>query len=72
MKKLLCLVIDAHGKHCVPGNMNNRGEFLRTWTFVTWERELIWHVEALDACKKILAIEEGSLAFCIAHSLKLR
>lgn len=68
--KLVYLAIDAHARHCVLGSMNSRGEFLRTWTFVTCEKELIWHVEGLNACTKILAIEEGPLAFWIAQTLR--
>ena len=68
--KRVYLAIDAHARHCVLGNMNSRGEFLRTWTFVTAETELIQHVKAIDARQKILAIEEGPLAFWIAQTLR--
>lgn len=50
--------------------MNTRGEFLRTWTFVTCETELIKHIEAIDARQKILAIEKGPLASWIAQTLR--
>ena len=50
---LVYVLIDAHAKHCVLGSMNSRGEFLRTWTFVTCEKELIRHVEAIDARRGI-------------------
>lgn len=68
--KRVYLAIDAHARHCVLGSMNSRGEFLETRTFVTGETELIRHIEAIDARTKILAIEEGPLAFWIAQTLR--
>ena len=69
--KQVYLAIDAHARHCVLGSMNTRGEFLRTWTFLTGETELIRHIEAIDARQKILAIEEDPLAFWIAQESDL-
>lgn len=68
--KRVYLAIDAHARHCVLGSMNSRGAFLRTWTFVTCETELIKHIEGIDARQKILAIEEGPLAYWIAQTLR--
>jgi transposase len=68
--KRVYLAIDAHARHCVLGSMNTRGEFLGTRTFATCETELIRHIEAIDARTKIVAIEEGPLAFWIAHTLR--
>jgi uncharacterized phage-associated protein len=68
--KLVYLAIDSHARHCVLGCMNSRGEFLRTWSFVTCETQLIKHIEGIDARHKILAIEEGPLAFWIAQTLR--
>ncbi len=67
--KRVYLAIDAHARHCVLGSMNSRGAFLRTWTFVTCETELIKHIEGIDARQKILAIEEGPLAYWIFRNL---
>lgn len=64
------LAIDAHARHCVLGSMNSRGEFLQSWRFPTSEKELIHHVEAIDAGIKTLAIEEGPLAYWIAQTLR--
>lgn len=68
MKKVY-LAIDAHARHCTLGKMDARGKFERSWTFPTSEKELIKHVESIEA-KKILAIEEGPLAFWIAQTLR--
>ena len=68
--KRVYLAIDAHARHCVLGSMNSQGEFLGTQRFVTGETELIRHIEAIDARQKILAIEEGPLAYWIAQTLR--
>ena len=68
MKKVY-LAIDAHARHCTLGKMSARGKFERSWTFSTSEKELIKHVEAIEA-KKILAVEEGPLAYWIAQTLR--
>lgn len=69
-KKKVYMAIDAHARHCVQGCMNARGEFQRTWTFKTGERELISHVKEVDAGIKILAIEEGTLTYWIAQTIR--
>ncbi len=69
-KKKAYLSIDAHARHCTLGCMNARGKFERSWTFATSEAKLIKHVEAIEAGKKILAIEEGPLAYWIAQTLR--
>jgi transposase len=69
-KKTVYLTIDAHARHCVMGVMNSRGDFLYSRRFNTCETELIKHVEDIGASRKILAIEEGPLAFWIAQTLK--
>ena len=68
--KQVYLTIDAHARNCVMGSMNTRGEFLKSWRFKTCEKELIKHVEVINARKKILAVEEGPLAFWIAQTLR--
>jgi hypothetical protein len=50
--------------------MNARGEFQRTWRFPTCESELIRHVKGVDAGVKSLAIEEGTLTYWIAQTIK--
>jgi transposase len=52
------------------GCMNARGQFQRTWTFSTSEGELVRHVEGIEAGRKVLAVEEGPLAFWIAQTLR--
>lgn len=64
------LAIDAHARHSMLGCMNARGEFQRSWAFKTCEGELVRHVKGIEAGKKILAIEEGPLAFWIAQTLR--
>jgi hypothetical protein len=64
------LSIDAHARHCVLGAMSCRGDFLYSRRFCTCEKELIGNVKAVDAGKKILAVEEGPLAFWITQTLK--
>jgi transposase len=50
--------------------MNKRGQFERSWTFDTSEKELIRHIRDLGPVQKILAIEEGPLAFWMAQTLR--
>ncbi len=69
-KKKVYMAIDAHARNCVLGCMSARGEFQRTWTFKTSEKELIRHVTGVEAGKKLLAIEEGSLTYWIAQTLR--
>jgi len=69
-KKKVYLSIDAHARHCVLGVMSCRGTFLYSSRFVTCEKELIRNIKAVDAGKKILAVEEGPLAFWIVQTLK--
>ena len=68
--KQVYLAIDAHARNSVLGSMNNRGEFLKSWRFPTCEKKLIEHVAAVKACKKILAVEEGPLAYWISQTLR--
>jgi transposase len=69
-KKQVYLTIDAHARHCVLGVMNSRGAFLYSCRFATCEKELIKNVKEIGAQKKIMAIEEGPLAFWIAQTLR--
>jgi transposase len=69
-KKKVYMAIDAHARNCVLGCMSALGEFQRTWTFRTCESELIRHVDGVDAGIKILAIEEGTLTYWIAQTIK--
>ncbi len=69
-KKKVYLAIDAHARNCVLGSMSARGEFDRTWRFPTSEQGLISHVDGIEAGTKLLAIEEGPLAYWIAQTLR--
>ena len=69
-KKRVYMAIDAHARNCVLGSMSARGEFQRTWRFKTCEHELIRHVKDVDAGTKILAIEEGTLTYWIAQTIR--
>jgi len=64
------LSIDAHARHCVLGVMSCTGTFLYSSRFDTCEKELIKNIKSVDAGRKILAVEEGPLAFWIAQTLK--
>ena len=63
------LAIDGHARHSVLGCMDARGNFERSWRFRTSESELIAHVKGVGEAKKVLAIEEGPLAFWMAQTL---
>lgn len=63
------LAIDAHARHSVLGCMDARGNFERSWRFKTTEAELIRHVKGIGLATKILAIEEGPLAFWMAQTI---
>ena len=69
-KKKVYMAIDAHARNCVLGCMSARGEFQRTWTFKTCEKELIRHVDGVEAGTKLLAIEEGTLTYWIAQTIR--
>lgn len=69
MKKVY-LAIDAHARHCVLGSMNSQGKFLENVRFRTTEADLITQVVKVKATGKLLAVEEGPLAFWIAQTLK--
>jgi len=69
MKKAY-LAIDAHARHCVLGSMNTQGKFLGDVRFPTSEADLIAHVVKIKATTKILAVEEGPLAYWMAQTLK--
>jgi len=69
MKKAY-LAIDAHARHCVLGSMNSQGKFLEDVRFPTSETDLIAHVVKVKATTKILAVEEGPLAYWMARTLK--
>ena len=69
-KRKVYLSIDAHARHCVLGVMSCTGTFLYSNSFDTCEKELIKNIKSVDAGRKILAVEEGPLAFWIAQTLK--
>lgn len=69
MKKAY-LAIDAHASNSVLGCMNSKGAFLRHWRFPTSEQHFIGHIKQLKAERKILAIEEGPLAYWIAQTVR--
>jgi len=70
-KRKAYLSIDAHARYCVLGVMSCMGTFLYSSNFDTCEKELIKNIKSVYAGRKILAIEEGPLAFWIAQTLKL-
>jgi len=63
-KRKVYLSIDACARHCVFGAMPCTGTFLYSSRFFTCEKELIKNIKSVDAGRKILAVEQGSLAFC--------
>jgi len=62
--------LDAHPRHSVLGYMNKNGDYLDDWRFRTTELELIEHVKRVEARRKILAIEEGPMAYWIAQTVR--
>lgn len=69
MKKVY-LAIDAHARNCVLGSMNAQGKFLNDERFPTTEADLIKQVVNIKATEKLLAVEEGPLAYWIAQTLR--
>lgn len=70
MAELVYLALDAHARHCVLGGMDTNGKYLLERRFPTSESELIRNVVQVDSRKKILAVEEGPLAFWISRTLR--
>jgi len=69
MKKVY-LGLDAHARNCVLGSMNTQGTFLDDVRFRTTESDLITHVVRIKATEKLLAVEEGPLAYWIAQTIR--
>ena len=69
MKKIY-LAIDAHARNCVLGSMDAQGKFLDDIRFRTTEADLISQVVKIKANEKLLAVEEGPLAYWIAQTIK--
>ena len=68
--RVVYLAIDGHARHSTLGCMSKQGQFERSWTFDTSEKELVRHVKGIGQTKKVLAIEEGPLAFWMAQTLR--
>lgn len=68
--KKVYMAIDAHARNCVQGFMDARGEFQRTWRFKTCERQLVEHIKLVEAGTKLMAVEEGPLAYWIARTIR--
>lgn len=69
-RKKVYMAIDAHARNCTLGCMSAGGEFQRSWTFKTSEKELVRHIEGVEAGRKLLAIEEGPLTYWIAQTVR--
>lgn len=63
------LALDVHARHCVLGQMNDQGVMLNVVQFPTTEAELMRHVRAIQASRKLLTLEEGPMARWIAQTL---
>ncbi len=70
MEELVYLALDAHARHCVIGGMDMKGKYLIERRFPTTESELVRNVVQVEAQKKLLAVEEGPLAFWISRTLR--
>jgi hypothetical protein len=62
MKNTIYLSLDVHARHCVLGRMDSRGRYLGEERFATSESQLIRHVARVEAQRKLLSLEEGSMA----------
>ena len=62
MRQRVYLGLDAHTRHCVLAGMDTRGKLLFSERLPTSEAALISHIVAIKARKKLLALEESSLA----------
>lgn len=68
--KIAYIGLDTHASTCTLGYMNRQGRYVDEWTFPTSESQLIRHVVGIKAKKKYLTLEESSLAFWIARTLR--
>lgn len=64
------LALDLHAATSTLGLMNERGTYLGDWRFPTAESELIPHVVDIEAQQKVLALEESTLSFWVARTLR--
>ncbi len=70
MKKVAYIAIDVHARQCVLGWMDLDGMYQNQWRVKTSESRLIQAVVAVEAKRKIVTIEEASLALWVARTLR--
>ena len=69
-KKKVYIGIDVHARNSVLVSMDGRGNYSGSIQFPTTETELTNHVKTIDAGKKIVAIEESTLAYWVSSVLQ--
>ncbi len=70
MRQRVYLGLDAHIGHCVLASMDTRGKLLFSERLPTSEAALVSHIVATKARKKLLALEESSLADWLSGALR--
>ncbi len=70
MKKVAYIAIDVHARECVIGWMDSDGIYQNQWRVKTSESRLIQAVVSVEAKRKIVTIEEASLALWVARTLR--
>ena len=70
MRQRVYLGLDAHVCRCVLAGMDTRGKLLSRERRPTSEAALISHIVAIKARKKLLALEESSLADWLAGEVR--
>lgn len=66
------IAIDAHARNCVVGWRNGRGVFQGQAHHATSEIELIKALDAVPAGRKVVTVEESTLAGWVARTLRPR
>ena len=67
MRKIAYLAMDVHALNCTLGDMDDRGTFRGNKTFPTSENNIINSLKSVNAKKKLLTIEEGTLTYWVAQ-----
>lgn len=71
MMSVAYMGMDVHARTTVLGTMNSVGEFLGNQRFDTSEKEIVRALERLPAKRKLLALEESTLAHWVAQVARL-
>jgi hypothetical protein len=64
------IAIDAHAHSCVLGWRNGHGQYQSAIRFAASEHELLKHLRAIPAGRRLLTVEESPLAAWIARTVQ--